>query len=169
MAIEDPKLVTDNDLVVRGDVQIDGSLTLVGTFTAGGTAITSTAAELNILDNATVTYQELNALAAQSSGTAYETVAAAGNSQGTATAMSADFVLVTAADGTKGVILPVPVAGRQMIVKNNVNAVLAVYPNSGGAINAIAADGALSMAALTCATFVASSTTQWFTSPLLPS
>lgn len=106
---------------------------------------------------------------ARSSGTQYETVAAAGANQGNAAAMSADFVLVTAADGTKGVILPVPVAGRVLMLKNNVNAVLKVYPNSGGQINAVGADNAMSLAALVGAVFVASSATQWFTIPLLPS
>lgn len=109
------------------------------------------------------------AMATSSGGTAYETQAAAGNAQANATAIIADFVLVTAADATKGVVLPVPVAGRMMIVKNNVNAVLKVWPASGGQINAVGADTALSMAALTSAVFVASSATQWFTVPLLPS
>lgn len=111
----------------------------------------------------------LTAQKAASSGTQYETVAAAGNAQGDATAMSADFVLVTGADGTKGVILPAPVAGRTLMLKNNTNAVLKVYPATGGAINAIAANGAMSLAALVGAVFVASSATQWWTIPLLPS
>lgn len=75
MAIEDPKLVTDNDLVVRGDVQIDGTLSVRSGMTLAGTAVTTTvdelnilhgvtaaAAELNILDNATVTTAELNTI-----------------------------------------------------------------------------------------------------------
>jgi len=111
----------------------------------------------------------LTANKARSSGTQYETVAAAGSAQGDAAAMSADFVLVTGADATKGVILPTPVAGRVLMLKNNTNAVLKVYPATGGAINAIAANGAMSLAALVGAVFVASSTTQWFTIPLLPS
>lgn len=111
----------------------------------------------------------LTAQKAQSSGTQYETVAAAGSTQGDATAMSADFVLVSAADATKGVILPAPVAGRVLMLKNNANAVLKVYPATGGAINALSANGAISLAALVGAVFVASSTTQWFTIPLLPS
>lgn len=111
----------------------------------------------------------LTAQKAQSSGTQYATVAAAGSTKDDAAAMSADFVLVTAADATKGVILPTPVAGRVLMLKNNANAVLKVYPNAGGQINAVGADTAMSLAAYVGAVFVASSATQWWTIPLLPS
>lgn len=112
---------------------------------------------------------KVSANIATSSGTAYGTVAAAGSAQGDATAIASDFCVVTAGDGTKGVVLPTAVAGLQVLVKNNANAVLKVYPASGGAINALAGDAAISMAAYTCAIFAASSATQWFTCPLLPS
>lgn len=111
----------------------------------------------------------LTANKARSSGTPYETVAAAGANQGNAAAMSADFVLVTGADATKGVILPEPVAGRILMLKNNAAAVLKVYPASGGQINAVGADTAMSLAANVSAVFMASSATQWWTLPLLPS
>lgn len=111
----------------------------------------------------------LTANKARSSGTQYETVAAAGSAQGDATSMSADFVVVTGADATKGVILPTPVAGRVLMLKNNAAAVLKVYPATGGAINALSANAAISLASLVGAVFVASSATQWFTIPLLPS
>lgn len=112
---------------------------------------------------------KLNAQAAQSGGTAVGTVAAAGNAQGNAGAITGDFCVVTAADGTKGVVLPTATIGRRVTVKNNANAVLKVYPATGGAINAIAANGAISIAAYTCCDFIAQTTTQWWTLPLLPS
>lgn len=98
------------------------------------------------------------------------TAAAAGSNQGDATAISAtSFCLVTAGDGTKGVKLPAAAAGLVRTIKNNENAVLKVYPNTDDAINAIAANSAISMAAFTCATFYAYDATTWYTSPLLPS
>ena len=98
------------------------------------------------------------------------TVAAAGNSQGTAAAVSDGFTLVTAADSTKGVILPAAVAGRVVILKTTVGAqTLKVYPASGDAINAIAADSAYTMAALTSSLLVAYDTTTWYTVPLVAS
>lgn len=98
------------------------------------------------------------------------TVTATGSDQATAAALTGEINIVDGADATKGVILPKAEAGMQITVKSTVAAqVLKVYPASGAAINAIAADGAISMAALTCATFVAASATQWYTTPLLPS
>lgn len=44
-----------------------------------------------------------------------------------------------------------------------------VYPASGGQINAVGADTAMSLAANVSAVFMASSATQWWTLPLLPS
>ncbi len=97
------------------------------------------------------------------------TVAATGSDQAGAASIAEGFTLVSAADGTKGVKLPAAVAGATCVVKNNVAAVLKVYPASSDAINAIAADGAISMASLTCATFYAYDATTWYTCPLLPS
>jgi hypothetical protein len=99
------------------------------------------------------------------------TVAAAGSAQGDAAALATGFTLVTGADGTKGVILPAAAAGKQVEIKNDdaANAVLKVYPATGDAINAIAANGALSMAAKTSALFTAYDATTWYTTPLVPS
>ena len=98
------------------------------------------------------------------------TVAAAGTNVGTAGALATGFNSVTAADGTKGVVLPTaPAAGTVVRVKNTANAVLKVYPDAAATINAIAANAAISMAAYTSADFTADSTTQWYTTPLVPS
>lgn len=99
------------------------------------------------------------------------TVAAAGSTQGTAAAVAGGFTLVTAADGTKGVVLPAAAAGLVVIIKNAdaANAILKVYPASGDAINAIAADSAYSMAAKTSMLLVAYDATTWYTVPLLAS
>ena len=100
------------------------------------------------------------------------TVAATGSSNTDAAALTTGFNLVTAADATKGVILPDSVAGTVIIVKNAdaANAVLKVYPDSGAAINALTATtGAFSMAAKTSCIFVSYSTTQWYSVPLVAS
>jgi len=97
------------------------------------------------------------------------TVAAAGSVQADAAAIATGFTLVSAADATKGVKLPAAAAGLVCIVKNNVNAVLKVWPGSSDAINAIAADNSFSMAALTSCIFVAYDAVTWYTVPLLPS
>lgn len=101
-------------------------------------------------------------------------VTAAGSTTSDATAitsLSGGLVIAAGADGTKGVRLPVPDRdGHFVRLKNNVNAILKVYPHSGAAINALSADAALSQAALTCADYCWDATTgKWFTMPLLPS
>lgn len=100
-------------------------------------------------------------------------VAALGTNQGTAAPILGGITVVTAADGTVGVILPTPVTpfGEVLLVKNIdvANAILKVYPAGSGIINALSASAALSMAAKTSALFFATSATQWYTIPLLPS
>lgn len=97
--------------------------------------------------------------------------AAAGSTRADATAMTASFNWVTAANATKGVILPAPTAGRLVIVKNDdtANAVLKVYAPGSAQINSVAGSTAFSMAAKTACMFVAYDTTDWFSVPLVAS
>ena len=55
---------------MNGALDLSGNLTVGGSFTLGGVAITSTAAELNILDGVTATASELNILDGVTSTTA---------------------------------------------------------------------------------------------------
>lgn len=112
---------------------------------------------------------DINALQSAPFG-APTTVAAAGSTNADATDMALGIVVVTAGDGTKGTKLPTAAAGNVVIVKNNAAAILKVYPNTSDQINALTVTtGAISMAANTCAMFVATSATNWYTLPLLPS
>jgi hypothetical protein len=97
--------------------------------------------------------------------------AAAGSTRADATAMTASFNWVTAADATKGVVLPAPTAGRLLVVKNDdtANAVLKVYAPGSAKINGVAGTTAFSMAAKTACWFVAYDTTDWFSVPLVAS
>jgi hypothetical protein len=97
--------------------------------------------------------------------------AAAGSTRADATAMTASFNWVTAADATKGVILPAPTAGRVIAVKNDdtANAVLKVYAPGSAKINGVAGTTAFSMAAKTACFYVAYDTTDWFSIPLVAS
>lgn len=97
------------------------------------------------------------------------TVAATGTNQATAAPVKQGFTLVTAADATKGVLLPPASPGARVKIKNGAAAVLKVWPNTSDAINAIAADGSMSIASLTCCVFEAYDATTWYTMPLLPS
>ncbi|HUX16653.1 MAG TPA: hypothetical protein VMW52_09290, partial [Phycisphaerae bacterium] len=97
------------------------------------------------------------------------TVAADGNDQSNAAAITTGFTLVSAADASKGVKLPAAAAGLVCIVKNGAAAVLKVWPNTDDAINAVAANGNDVLAASTAATYVAYDETTWYTIPLLGS
>ncbi len=106
----------------------------------------------------------------QSNLIAVSTVAAAGSVIGDAAVLSQGLNIVTGADGTKGVILPVAVAGLQVVIKGNSAGVLKVYPQTAAAINGITASAAMSLASgLIPATFIASAAGQWYTLPLVPS
>ena len=135
-----------------------------------GTTITGAAISGGTISSATIS----GAVTASTLSLAVAKPAAAGTNQATATALSAGFSWVTAADATKGVALPTGVAGLVVIVKNDdtANAVLKVYSANDGnsaAINAVASGTAYSMAAKTSCMFVAYSATQWFSVPLVAS
>lgn len=71
---------------------------------------------------------------------------------------------VVGADGTKGVILPTPQVGDPGIwVVNVTAAVLKIWPDVGGAINALGANNAYSLAASQSAFFINSTPGQWYT------
>jgi hypothetical protein len=97
--------------------------------------------------------------------------AAAGSTRADATALTASFSWVTAADATKGVVLPAPTAGRVIAIKNDdtANAALKVYAPGSAQINGVAGSTAFSMAAKTACFFVAYDTTDWFSVPLVAS
>jgi hypothetical protein len=106
------------------------------------------------------------------SGTsAVQSVAATGSTVADASALVAGFNLVTGADGTKGSIIPAASSGKTIRVKNSdaANAILKVYPPTGGTINALSANAAISMAAKTACSFESVDGLAWFTIPLLPS
>jgi len=128
-----------------------------------GTTITGAAISGGTLSNATLTGASLAVDVAKP--------AAAGSTRADATAMTASFNWVTAADATKGVIIPAPTAGRVIIVKNDdtANAILKVYAPGSAKINGVAGTTAFSMAAKTACLFVAYDTTDWFSVPLVAS
>jgi hypothetical protein len=97
------------------------------------------------------------------------TVAAAGTNQGTAAAVAAGFTLVSGADGTKGVVLPAASAGLVVIIKNSAAAALKIYPATGDAINALAANASYDITNLTSTLLVAYDATTWYSVPLVAS
>ena len=71
---------------------------------------------------------------AKALGGGYSTLAATGSAQGDAALVTASMTVVSAADGTKGVILPAGEVGDEIWVFNNSGSTLKVYPPTGSAI-----------------------------------
>lgn len=136
--------------VAYSDPELVSGTTITGATISGGT-----------IDSASVTSLNLNVAKP----------AAAGSTRADATALTASFSWVTAADATKGVVLPAPTAGRVIAIKNDdtANAVLKVYAPGSAQINGVAGSTAFSMAAKTACFFVAYDTTDWFSIPLVAS
>lgn len=93
-------------------------------------------------------------------------LAALGSVQGDAAPILTSMVIVTGADGTKGVILPASPAGEEVWIFNSSASALKVYPDTGAAISVAgtglgAANTALSVAANKAVVFKRFLTTQW--------
>ena len=74
------------------------------------------------------------------------TVTAAGTTQATATAITADVNVVTTATTGQGVILYAGVGGDSQVVYNSTTADIKVYPPTGVAINQLAANSGFILA-----------------------
>ena len=98
-------------------------------------------------------------------------VAATGSALSSAAQVSNGYTLVTASDGTKCVKLPAtPTPGMTVTLFNAVAAQpLIIFPDAAATINAIASHGALSCANGVPVTLYATSATQWYSLPLVPS
>src|SRR3990167_5241239 len=96
---------------------------------------------------------------------ATSTIAAAGSDQTDATAITTGRVMVTAADGAKGVILPVAEIDMAVEVVNTVsNQDLLVYPNTSAQINALTVTtGAFTVVAGASRTFFCDAALHWYT------
>lgn len=135
--------VADGD-VVRYVIE-DGTAWEIGlgTYTSAGTTLSrsltssSTGSLLSLSGSAQVF---VTAAAEDLMPAVAASVAAAGTTQGTATAVAVGYNRVTT--GTGGVILPLTEAGRQVFIENQTGATFNIYPPVGGTI----ADGAANAA-----------------------
>jgi hypothetical protein len=88
-------LVADTEIQLAATtVDLNGNLDVSGSLTLGGTAITSTAAELNILDGVTATAAELNALDGITSTVTELNIVDGGTSASSITVADADRVVL---------------------------------------------------------------------------
>lgn len=137
-------------LPLLSDAQVtSGMLVVVDTEIANGSAPQGAALTVN-----------------QISAGAFGTVAAAGATQGNATALptTAQRILVTVTASTEGVILPTAATGkvRRIFVPGTVGA--KIYPPVGGFIDAGSQNASITLAAGKGIEFTASDATHWKTS-----
>lgn len=90
------------------------------------------------------------------------TVTAGTNAQGQGALTSDYSVITTAASNPSGVTLPTATTGRRIIIVNKGANAVNVYPDTGGTIDALAANAAISLPVNGWMQFNASSTTQWY-------
>lgn len=148
--------------VAFSDPELVSGTTITGATISGGTISSATSVSATSVSAGDLT----------TTGGLYlktATVAATGSTQTDAASVSDGLTLVTAADGTKGVKLPVAVAGRTVILKNGAAAILKVWPASGDGINAITVDSNYVLAANTSSLLIAYDATTWYSVPLLAS
>ena len=92
-----------------------------------------------------------------------------GATQGTGTPITAMQNQVSAAGANYSVTLPPSAVGMEITVHNVSGVALAVFPAVGDAINALAANAALSFGANTSTSFYCNVAGQWYTAPRVPS
>lgn len=88
-----------------------------------------------------------------------QTLAATGTVVGDAAVVVYQHTRVSAADGAKGVILPAKSAGANYIITNTANAILKVYPPTGGAIDGGSANASINVAAYSTKVFLYATST----------
>ena len=93
--------------------------------------------------------------------------ALAGTTAATGLKITSPVVVVTS--GTDSATLPTPNAGDVIIFVNVAGTTAKVWPASGGTINALSADAEISITTAKSCMFVAQTSTQWRTVPLVPS
>lgn len=94
--------------------------------------------------------------------------ALAGSTQTDATAMTTSNVISTSGSG--GMRLPAsPSPGDRIHYVNVSGNTASIYPATGGTINALSANAAISIATAKSCIFLAQTGTQWRTIPLVPS
>jgi hypothetical protein len=102
------------------------------------------------------------------------TYAATGGNIATANAITLSypgFILITAANGTNGVQLPVAAAGKRYVLQNSpaANAAVRVYPQVNSQINEAGSNTSLTIAANSTCELIAYNATHWYSNPKVPS
>lgn len=129
----------------------------VNNLTGNGTAGAVAASTLTTSGNVT------ESLAASSYVGGFQTVTAAGATQGNATAITGSKAIITVAAtaSTHGVRLPTAVTGLEVLIANNGAFGAKVYPATNAKLGASATNAAIVLAVKKANRYIALNTTQW--------
>lgn len=131
-----------------------------GKIASSGTVIEGTAMEAASADGDIIEVMPVGMGSSVVAGTA--TVAATGSVQGDAAALSPGLNSVSAADGTKGVILPLATGGQFIAVYNeHASNGLKIYPNTSDTINGGTANAAITIEGKTQALLYSYDAVNW--------
>ena len=138
---------------------LSGAATTAGTVTTNAQPnITSvgTLTSLSVSGNLTTGGYRLQSISTGQTAT--------GSTQGTALSVNKDiFEVTTVVSGANGVVLPTSVAGMSIVIMNNSANSLNVYPATGGQVNSLGTNASFPLGTGGRTTFVATSSTQWYT------
>ena len=174
-----PLVVTSTTQVANLSVATAGSATTAGTVTTNAQpniTSTGTLTTLSVSGNANIgnigtgiVTASGNVTGANIIASSYHIrsvgtgIAAAGTTQGTATALTKEINIVSTVSAGNGVVLPTAVAGMVLTITNSSATALLVYPATSGQINALGANTGLSQPASATLQFIAPTSTQWYT------
>jgi len=169
-ALTTPNLGTPSAVTLTNGtgLPISSGVSGLGTGVATFLATPSSANLAAALTDETGTGAAVFATGPSMSATLYSTsasVSAAGSDQSGATALTSDYNVVTTVGSGAGVKLGTPAAAGQYVTVVNKGAnALSIYPASGGTIDALSANAAISLPVSGVMVFKASATTQWYSS-----
>lgn len=148
-------------IVTRATAQTDGT-------PAKGSALTSTELDTNFINLNDDKYENGDDVSVGDLTTSGDvvfgtdsSVSAAGSDQGTATAITSTYNIVTAATASQGVRLPTAISGLSITVVNNTSNDIKVYPNTSGTIDSGSANVAIDLRANTSVSLVGINSTGW--------
>ena len=151
-------LADGSTLATSGAFSTTLTATAATNVTLPTTGTLATLAGTETFTNKTLTTPALNGAVVDNNNA----VSAAGSTQGTATALTVDYNVVTTVAASAGVKLPTATAGRRIVIVNKGASTLTIYPATSAYIDAGLINAGISVASNGSIELMASSTTQWY-------
>jgi hypothetical protein len=151
-------LADGSTLATSGAFSTTLTATAATNVTLPTTGTLATLAGTETFTNKTLTTPALNGAVVDNNNA----VSAAGSTQGTATALTVDYNVVTTVAASAGVKLPTATAGRRIVIVNKGASTLTIYPATSAYIDAGLINAGISVASNGSIELMASSSTQWY-------